>query len=144
MTIYIRFIISTLIVVILTYNDSIAPLSEEEENNSIELSGSLMKELTDFIQFVNAVIGMISNVLSNLLPTLSILTDHDFFFLSSETDTFLRFKYSLLIGSLIPWAYMLLMISVIVLVDKIKKFDAIQLHECRNSRWRFLKNDRNN
>jgi hypothetical protein len=75
---------------------------------------------------------MIQNVSSDILPTLSILTDQislfpsdfdsgfDCFLLSNVDDVFQRFKYRLLIGSLIPWAYMIAMVLTILLVDKIK------------------------
>ena len=83
---------------------------------------------------------MIQNVSPNLLPVFSILTSQvslfptdfgsgfDCFFLANIQDPMDRFRYSLLIDSLIPWGFLVLLIMMILAVDKIKgalKYDTI-------------------
>lgn len=86
---------------------------------------------------------MISNVSPDILPTLSILADKvslfptdfasgfDCLFLSDVTDHYQKFKYLLMINSLIPWGFIVLLVVMIIIIDKVKKYlkyDSIPNH----------------
>jgi hypothetical protein len=75
---------------------------------------------------------MIQNVSPDLLPALSILTDQislfpsdfgsgfDCFFLSNVSDPLSKFKYLLLINAIIPWGFLIGLVLMILLMDKVK------------------------
>ncbi|KAM3145706.1 hypothetical protein pb186bvf_002252 [Paramecium bursaria] len=130
--IYIKFGISTLLIIILNYQNSVEPL-EEEQLGDPELSNVLFRILTDFTQISNTIVNMAQNTNQSVLPTLSIFTTlisifpTDFnsgfscILLNNIVDPKLKYEYELLIGALIPWIYLILMILLIIFVDKIKK-----------------------
>jgi len=42
--------------------------------------------------------------------------------LTGITDQIVRYKYKLLISAIIPWAYISMMIGLVLLIDKVKSY----------------------
>lgn len=109
------------------------PLEEIDPLDPV-LSNVLFRILTDFTQLTNTIIGMSTNVSPDILPVFGILADQisifpsDFdsglacLFLTGVEDSVTRYKYRLLIGAIIPWLYLIIMIGLILLIDKIKQW----------------------